>query len=96
MTWMTPTTYRKRFTDAVALLCKGVTPPDSIVIGWLDGSSDDLQHFAADNGPDWSQGIVLLDAARVLASSPAEGVDHEHGEERCPTVSDCRTNAGSV
>lgn len=30
-----------------------------------------------EHGPAWSQGIVVIDAALILASAPTEGVDHE-------------------
>ena len=75
-TWSTPTTYAERFSAAVALLCQGRKPPDAMVAGWLDSSSGELQEFAADNGPAWAQGIVVLDAARLLADSPTEGASH--------------------
>lgn len=72
-----PTTYEERFTDAVTLLCYGKKPSQKAVREWLRKTSDDLQAFASDNGPEWAQGIVLLDAAAVLADTPEEGVDHK-------------------
>ena len=75
--WLKPTTALHRMTEAVTLLCNGRRPPDALVSGWLDGSDDGLQDFAADNGPAWSQGIGLLDAARIMAEQPTEGVDHQ-------------------
>lgn len=79
--WLTPTSYRDRFADAVALLC-GRRAPEDMIDGWLapDSEDDRLQHFAADHGPAWAQGIVLLDAAAVMADTPTEGV--EHGERQ--------------
>ena len=74
--WSTPTTYAERFAAAVTMLCQGRRPPDAMLAGWLDRSSDELQEFAIDNGPAWAQGIVLLDAAKLLADSPTEGVNH--------------------
>lgn len=70
--WRQPTTFIRRFSDAVTLLC-GRKPPEDMVVGWLDRGADDhrLQDFAADYGPAWAQGIVLLDAAHVMASTPA-------------------------
>jgi hypothetical protein len=41
--------------------------------GWREGTDDDLQQFAAANGPAWAQGIEVLDAAHMLADTPAEG-----------------------
>jgi hypothetical protein len=74
--WIAPTTYLQRFGDAVALLCGGRRATAKMLAGWLDGSDDSLQHFAIDNGPAWAQGIVLLDAAALLAETPGEGVQH--------------------
>lgn len=80
--WSTPTTYAHRFAHAVSLLC-GKWPDASMVEAWLDKSGDGLQDFAASHGPEWAQGIVLLDAAAVMADTPTEGV--EHGE-RAPAA----------
>lgn len=80
--WSTPTTYAHRFAHAVSLLC-GKWPDAALVDSWLDKSSDALQDFAASHGPAWAQGIVLLDAAAVIADTPTEGV--EHGE-RAPAA----------
>jgi hypothetical protein len=74
--WRAPTTYLQRFGDAVALLCRGRKAHAGMLAGWLDGSDDSLQHFAIDNGPAWAQGIVILDAAALLADTPGEGVEH--------------------
>ena len=76
--WSAPTTYRQRFAEAVALLCKKQAPEDMIDV-WLAEEAEDgrLQEFAIEHGPTWAQGIVLLDAAAVLASTPTEGVDHD-------------------
>lgn len=71
------TTYKQRFEEAVSLLC-GKAAPKGMVEAWLSGDSDALQDFAACNGPDWCQGIVLLDAADCLASEPEEGAGHEY------------------
>lgn len=74
----TPTTFIQRFADAVELLCKK-RPSDEIVNAWVERIDDDtrLQEFAIEHGPDWAQGIAVLDAAHVLASQPTEDVDHE-------------------
>lgn len=76
--WRTPTTYARRFADAITLLCREV-PPADMVAGWIDRSADDqrLQDWACERAPAWAQGIGLLDAAHVMASQPTEGVDHE-------------------
>lgn len=85
MDWTTPTTYLQRFGDAMALLCNGHRPPDAMLRAWLDPSLDDdaLQAFACDKGPAWAQGIVIIDAARMLADQPGEGVNHEEEPIRC-------------
>ena len=75
--WRTPTTLHQRMSDAVALLCAGRRPSDEAVRRWLDGTGEELQSFAACNGPSWAQGIGLLDAARVMADQPTEGAEHE-------------------
>lgn len=75
--WLAPTTYLQRFGDAMQLLC-GTRPDDETMSAWLakDSEDTDLQEFAIEHGPAWAQGIVVIDAARVLADTPAEGVDH--------------------
>lgn len=77
--WMTPTTYLQRFGDAMERLCGGKRPTDALIIEFLDPNSDGmrLQDFAAEHGPAWAQGIVLIDAVRVLVDDPTEGVEHQ-------------------
>ena len=80
------TTFVQRFTDAVAILC-GSEPPAEFVDEWLRNVDVNgihrLQEWVLnqDATPPWSQGIVVLDAAYLLAESPAEGLQHEaaHG-----------------
>lgn len=75
----TETTFAERFRDAVTLLCGGRRPPETFVTQWLeckDADFYDLQSYAIEHGPDWCQGIVLLDAAYVMAAAPEEGVNH--------------------
>lgn len=83
--WRQATTYLQRMSHALSLLC-GVTPTDEMIAAYLDTSRDDdrLQHWCADNGPAWAQGIVVIDAARVLADTPAEGADHESAQPQQP------------
>lgn len=71
--WLAVTTYKQRFKEAVTLLCNGKEPPDYMVDLWLDQDSDDLslQEFAIEHGPSWCQGIVLLDAASMVANYPS-------------------------
>ena len=90
--WTTPTTIVERFGDAMELLCQGHRPPDSMLCAWIDGSSEELQTFAANHGPAWAQGIGIIDAALTLVDSPTEinfhdrpGVDHEHREQQLQT-----------
>ena len=77
--WRTPTTFIKRFGDAMQLLCFGHRPDDAMLLAWIEEGSEDiaLQEFAANYGPHWAQGIGLIDAAIVCANQPTEGVDHE-------------------
>ena len=80
----TPTTYLRRFGDVLTLLCAGHRPTDEIMAAWLDTRRDDLrlQEFACEHGPVWAQGIAVIDAARVLADQPTEGVKHEITAEK--------------
>lgn len=76
---MTETTFAERFRDAVTLLCGGRRPPETFVTQWLECKDADfyeLQSYAIEHGPDWCQGIVLLNAAYVMAATPEEGVNH--------------------
>jgi hypothetical protein len=78
--WTTPTTYLERLGDALELLCVGNRPNDELIIRYLDNNFDgyELQEFCITHCPlVWSQGIVVIDAAMVLANSPGEGVEHE-------------------
>jgi len=76
------TTFVQRFTDAVAILC-GSEPPANFVDEWLCNVEVNGVHrlqewvLNQDATPTWSQGIVVLDAAYLLAESPAEGLQHE-------------------
>jgi hypothetical protein len=75
----TPTTYLQRFGDAMQRLCGGQRPTDAMLLDWLDPTleSVDLQEFAIEHGPEWAQGIAVIDAALGLADDPIEGVAHE-------------------
>ena len=77
MTWRTPTPYLQRLGDAMALLCGGHRPTDEMLGAWLNEGDDRLQAFACNHGPSWAQGIAVIDAARVLADQPTEGVAHQ-------------------
>jgi hypothetical protein len=92
--WTQPTTVAQRLADAVQLLCGGKRPPDAMVHGWLDHSSEELQSFAASHGPSWAQGIGLIDAAMVMVDQPTEittidhqARDHERRAARAPADS---------
>lgn len=77
--WLTPTSFLKRFGDAMQLLCNGKRPKDADLTDWLNPyhGGEALQDFAAFHGPTWAQGIVVIDAALLLARTPTEGVNHE-------------------
>ncbi|MCZ8254539.1 MAG: hypothetical protein O9327_02505 [Polaromonas sp.] len=83
--WSRPTTFEERFGQAIERLCGGHRPDPDIVKAWLDRSQEDerLQEFAIEHGPAWCQGIVLIDAAYLLADSPTEGVPHETAASPC-------------
>lgn len=75
-----PTTWRDRFTEAVAHLC-GAEPPEEYVNEWLANIDVNGEHrlqswVGAQRIPSWAQCIVILDAARVLADTPEEGMGH--------------------
>ena len=76
--WRTPTFFIKRFEEALAMLCNGCSPPSNYITEWLDGTSDNLQDFCSENAAGWMQGIVVIDAALLLADNPCEGVNHEY------------------
>ena len=86
MSWSTPTSFMKRFGDALQLLCSGHRPPEEMMLAWFDKTKDDnrLQEFCCEHGPDWAQGIGMIDAAQVMADQPTEirtpdsDLDHEH------------------
>lgn len=78
--WTEPTTYLKRFGDAIQALCGGNRPPDRMMLEYLDKHSDsfELQEFCIEHTLlGWAQGIVVIDAALTLADEPVEGVEHE-------------------
>ena len=76
------TTYAERFTHAVAVLC-GAQPPADMVAEWIANIDVNGEHrlqswvLCQAATPSWAQGIVVLDAAHVLANDPEEGVGHE-------------------
>jgi len=76
------TTFVQRFSDAIALMC-GAEPPAEFVDEWLRNVEVNfvarLQEWVLtqDGTPWWAQGIVVLDAAYLLAESPEEGGQHE-------------------
>lgn len=81
--WQTPTTYLKRFGDAMQLLCSGERPSDELMAAWLDPNADDhrLQEFALEHAPSWSQGIAVIDAARLMAGQPTEIVTPDSADD---------------
>jgi hypothetical protein len=76
------TTYAERFTHAVAVLC-GAQPPADMVAEWVANIDVNGEHrlqswvLSQAATPSWAQGIVVLDAAHVLANDPEEGMEHE-------------------
>jgi hypothetical protein len=76
------TTYTERFTHAVAVLC-GAQPPADMVAEWIANIDVNSEHrlqswvLCQAATPSWAQGIVVLDAAHVLANDPEEGEGHE-------------------
>jgi hypothetical protein len=76
------TTYGERLTHAVAVLC-GAQPPADMVAEWIANIDVNGEHrlqswvLCQAATPSWAQGIVVLDAAHVLANDPEEGVGHE-------------------
>jgi hypothetical protein len=76
------TTFEQRFSGAIALIC-GAEPPAEFVDEWLRNIEVNfvarLQEWVLtqDGTPQWAQGIVVLDAAYLLADSPEEGMQHE-------------------
>lgn len=67
-----------RLTDALSLLCGGEKPPRDFVDDWLANRDESLQDWVLDNSVlAWAQGIVLIEAAVMIASMPAEGRGHK-------------------
>lgn len=66
--------YITLFGDAMELLCGGSRPSDELLEGWLDKTQydDTLEVFAETHGPAWSQGLLLIEAAQLLADNPRE------------------------
>ena len=80
--WMTPTTWDERFAEALTVLC-GEAPPPGAIAAWFEPECDsmELQKWASEKCRMlWAQGIVVIDAATILADTPAEGEMHA---ERC-------------
>jgi hypothetical protein len=85
------TTYAERFTHAVAILC-GAQPPADMVTEWIANTEVNVEHrlqgwvLSQAATPAWAQGIVVLDAAHVLANDPEEGAGHEERPPAQPVV----------
>ena len=85
------TTFVQRFTDAVAILC-GSEPPAEFVSEWLSAAEVNGEHrlqgwvVSQSATPQWAQGIVVIDAAHVLASTPEEGEQHIEAEQAQPVA----------
>lgn len=85
-----PTTYAERFTHAVAVLC-GAQPPADMVAEWIENVEVNGEHrlqgwvLTQAATPFWAQGIVVLDAAHVLANDPEEGEGHEDAPQAQPS-----------
>jgi hypothetical protein len=93
------TTYAERFAHAVAVLC-GAQPPADMVAEWIANIDVNGEHrlqswvLSQAATPSWAQGIVVLDAAHVLANDPEEGVGHEDRPPAAqPAVPDAMTSA---
>jgi len=75
------TLYVDRLAHALQLLC-GSRPHDDLIMSWIhDKENNSLQAWAAKHGPSWSQGIIVIDAAMLLADNPTEGEDHQYLED---------------
>lgn len=71
--------YETRFRWAISLIA-GATPSKEMVSAWLRFEDEALQQFCIEYGPEWVQGIAVIDAAHAMASQPPErpmGVDEE-------------------
>lgn len=84
------TSYLTRFGDAMERLCGGSRPNDELLRSWLDfkRGDDSLQEFAVEHGPAWAQGIVVIEAAQLLADTPEEGVMHCYPNEHACSCGD--------
>lgn len=72
---MTTLNFEQRFIEALSILCGGRRPELQIVKDWFNTNLDslELQAWAIENGPEWAQGIAVIDAARLLAGQPPDG-----------------------
>lgn len=63
----------ERFSDCMALLCKGKRPSDTDIINYIDEEKEDLtlQWWAREHAAfEWMQGINMIEAAMCLADEP--------------------------
>lgn len=74
--WRTPTSYLKRFGDALQLLCGGHRISETVRAHWLLNCSEELQQIVGPLCPSWAQAIATIDAATTMADQPTEGVRH--------------------
>lgn len=76
-------TFEQRFVEALSILCAGKRPDIQIVKDWFDTKleSFELQAWTIENGPDWAQGVAVINAARLIVSQPPEGEGYETPED---------------
>lgn len=92
------TLFLDRFVDALSRMCRA-TPPRDACAAWIDTDSDELQCWVGLHAdlPDWSQCIVLIDAAIVWASTPVEGRAYgQHGNYVHATIESLRAQLAEV
>lgn len=95
VSWMTPSTWDARFREALTVLC-GEAPPEAAVVAWLAPNSEsmELQNWAAEKARmPWAQGLVVIDAARLLADTPAEGAEHAPAPRSTASAEETRAQA---
>jgi hypothetical protein len=90
-----PTTWMERFREAMAVMCGGKMPPLDMCEQWVRNEQvngvDLLQEWVIDHAAvavSWHTGIGAIEAAKVWADSPEEGVGHEDREDAYPRLDD--------
>lgn len=71
------TTWEHRFQEVLALFSGGRKAPIDMIERWFGSDDEGLQQWVSEHGAlGWHQGIILIEAAELIADNPAEGEGH--------------------